>query len=606
MKRPGPLLLSARKRKLWIWAASIGVGTLAIAILASRYERFRATAAGDAHTAVSATFTDAAIARESLVRFTDVTAQSGIRMPAEEPPRHRSLPEDNGTGLAWGDYNGDGWPDLYVVRHTGGNRLFRNNGNGTFTDVTEQAGVGNPADFGMGATWVDFDDDGLLDLYVTNRGPNRLYKNMGNGTFVDVAPKAGVADPGWGTGTAWGDFDRDGHIDFYLCNYVNYDSDGLEPAVLHTSSRSGYEAPFTLNPNSYSPQPNRLFRNRGDGTFEDVTARCGVADPDGRSLGATFCDLHGNGWLDLFVVNDASPNRLYRNTGGDAGRTGPISFVDGSAAAGVADPRSSMGLSVGKVRVLSGDEDTSPDVFVTHWVAQGNALYERRVDPLGQIEDSLDPLGKLEYRDVARPRRLGEISLNRVGWGCALADFDLDGLVDIAVANGSTLEREDNPLLLKSEPMFIFMNDGAGFRDVAPLAGEATRKLYNARGLAVADFNHDGRLDIAIMTTEGVPVLLRNDTLNGNRSLTIRLKGRAAYCFGAKVEIWVGGRRQIRWYGSDVSYLSMHSTDMIFGLGRSDGASRVRVTWVDGKVSTMENVSAGYVEIDHATAPGGP
>lgn len=593
MNRPCRPRSSSRKRKLWIWTGSMGVGTLALAFLTLHFEHARAAAATDARGAVSETFSEAAVARESLVRFTDVTAQSGIRMPTVEPPRNRSLPEDNGSGLAWGDYNGDGWPDLYVVRHTGGNRLFRNNGNGTFTDVTKEAGVGNPADFGMGATWVDYNDDGLLDLYVTNRGANRLYKNLGNGKFMDVAAQAGVADPGgWSTGAAWGDFDRDGHIDLYLCNYVNYDSDGLEPAVPRLSSRNGYEAPYTLNPNSYSPQPNHLFRNRGNGTFEDVTARCGVADPDGRSLSATFCDLEGNGWLDLYVNNDDSPDRLYHNTGPDPGRVGPVRFVDMSDAAGVADPRSSMGLSVGFIRDRPGDPVGLPNLFITHWVAEGNALYESR----------MNPVGRFEYCDIARPLRLGEISLDRVGWGCAFGDFDLDGRVDIAVANGSTLEREDNPLLLKPQTMFLFMNNGQGFRDVAPLAGAATRRLYNARGLAVADFNHDGRLDIAIMTTEGVPVLLRNDTINGNRSLTIHLKGRAAFCFGAKVEVWVGGRRQIRWYGSDVSYLSMHSTDMIFGLGRAGGASRIRVSWMDGKVSTMDHVPAGYLQIDHSRA----
>jgi len=569
----------------------MAAGTLALAFYAIRFERVRGAESGDVRKDVSTAFTDAAIARSSPVRFTDVTAAAGLKMPTLELPRHRALPEDNGSGLAWGDYDGDGWADLYVVRHTGGNRLFHNNGNGTFTDVTEKTHVSNPGDFGIGARWVDYDGAGRLDLYVTNRGPNRLYRNMGDGTFAEVGERAGVADPQWGAGTAWGDFDRDGNIDFYLCNYVNYDSDGA-PSVQRMSTRDGYEAPFTLNPNSYDPQPNRLFRNRGDGTFEDVTARCKVADPDGRSLGATFCDLDGDGWLDLYVNNDVSRDRLFRNLGGDFGPDTPVEFVDISAMAGTADPRGSMGLSVGEFGELGGNQDGLPDLFITHWVAQENALYESRITAMG----------KLEYRDKTRDFGIGEISVDRVGWGCALADFDLDGRIDIAVANGSTLEQEDHPELLKPEPMFIFMNDGKGFRDVAALAGEATRKLYNARGLAVADFDHDGDVDIAIMTIEGTPVLLRNDTVTSNKSLTVYLDGKAAYSFGAKVDVVIAGRTQTRWWGADVSYASCHAAEMVFGLGTAGRADRVTVHWVDGKVSTLVHVPKGVVHIDHATA----
>ncbi len=567
-------------------------GTLVLVLFAIRVQHSRAAESGDVKTDLSATFKDAAIARVSPVRFTDVTASAGLQMGSEEPARHRALPEDNGSGLAWGDYDGDGWVDLYIVRHTGGNRLFHNNGNGTFTDVTAQAGVGNPHDFGIGATWVDYDNDGHLDLYVTNRGPNRLYRNRGDGTFVDVAPQAGVADPLWGTGTAWGDFDRDGNIDFYLCNYVNYDSDGREPLVQRASARDGYEAPFTLNPNSYDPQPNRLFRNRGDGTFEDVTARAKVADPEGRSLAATFCDLDGDGWLDLYVNNDVSRDRLFRNLGGALGPGAPLEFVDVSAVAGTADPRGSMGLSIAEIGDLTGHPDGLPDLFITHWVAQENAMYESRITALG----------KLEYHDKARDLRLGEISLDRVCWGSGFADFDLDGRIDLAVANGSTLEQETNPLLLKPEAMFIFMNDGVGFSDVAALAGEATARKYDARGLALADFDHDGKVDIALMTTEGVPVLLRNDTLTTHRALTLHLKGAPAFCFGAKVEVTVAGKTQIRWWGADVSYLSTHAAEMIFGLGEAGGADRIVVHWTDGKISTQQHISAGSVVIDHATA----
>lgn len=578
----------------------MALGTLVLGVLVWWFEWSHQTDRADARTGVSTEFVQSAMARETSVRFTDATATSGIRAVHGVPQRHRALPEDNGSGLAWGDFDGDGHPDLYVVNHPGigatpdwmspGNRLYRNGGDGVFVDVTEQAGVADRDGFGMGATFVDYDNDGDLDLSVTNRGPNRLYQNQGDGTFTDVAAHAGVADPLFGTGTAWGDFDRDGHVDFYLCNYVNYDSVGREPDAAE-SADGGYEAPFTLNPNAYDPQPNRLFRNRGDGTFEDVTARAGVADPDGRSLAATFVDLDGDGWLDLYVNNDVSPNRLYRNTGGDyPGR--PVAFIDLSTVTGTGDPRGSMGLSAAEISDMDGPSDGLPDLFITHWVAQENALYQSLATTVGIVE----------YRDKSRPFQLGEISIDRVGWGCAFVDLDLDGRVDIAVANGSTLEQKGDPLLLKPEPLFIFMNDGRGFRDVASLAGEATSMLYNARGLAAADFDADGDVDLAISTNQGEPHLLRNDTVTAHDSLTVRLKGPAAACFGAKIEVRASGRTQIRWWGADVSYLSQHGSDVIFGLGAVTSAESIRVTWSDGRVSTLHSIPAGRVQIDHGSA----
>jgi len=597
--------LTPRQRRLWWSGAATVAGLTALAVLVWWVDRLRDTSRADARANVSAQFSQSA-AGDSPLRFTDVTAAAGIVMRHGVPQRHRALPEDNGSGLAWGDYDGDGFPDLYVVNHSGiksanagptnSSHLFHNNGNGTFTDVTESAGVGNPGGFGMGATWVDYDDDGLLDLFVTCRGANRLYKNLGHGKFVDVAAKAGVADPGsWSCGAAWGDFDRDGRIDLYVCNYVNYDSEGMEPKATEKgagSNTSPYDAPFTLNPNSYNPQPNRLYRNRGDGTFEDVTARCGVANSDGRSLAATFVDLDGDGWLDLYVNNDVSPDRLYRNLGGDFGPGVPVTFLEISAQTGTADPRGSMGLSVAEVGDLCEAADGLPDLFITHWVTQENTFYLSHVTKTG----------KLEYLDKTRQFNLGEISIDRVGWGCAFVDLDLDGRVDIAVANGSTLEQSDNPLLLKPEPLFLFLNNGKSFRDVAPGSGPAAASLYNARGLAVADYDRDGDVDIALACNQGSPVLLRNDTATKNRSLTVLLRGRAAYCFGAKVEVVTGAHRQVRWWGADVSYLSMHAAELIFGLGAAPQADRIRVTWTDGNVSEVTHVAAGVVTIDHATA----
>jgi hypothetical protein len=587
--------LSARQRKLWVWSLAMTAGTLVLAAGAWWIDRWRDTDRSDERAGVTAEFTQSALAAETPVRFSDVTVTAGLALNDPVPPRRRALPEDNGSGLAWGDYDGDGWPDLYVVHHQGANRLFHNNRDGTFRDVTAAAGVGDPDGFGMGATWVDYDNDGRLDLYVTNRGPNRLYRNNGDGTFTDVAAKAGVALGGWSMGAAWGDYDRDGHIDLYVCCYVTYDSDGREapaPAgATAASDAAAFEVPFTLNPNSYSPQPNHLFRNRGDGTFVDVTAQAGVADPDGRSMAASFVDLDGDGWLDLYVNNDVSPDRLYHNGGADAPGE-PVAFLDDSAMTGTADSRGSMGLSVAEVGDLDGHADGLPDLFITHWVTQENALYQSLVMPNG----------RLEYRDKSRPYGLAEISIDRVGWGSAFVDLDLDGRIDIATVNGSTLEQTEHPALLRPEAMFLFTSDGTRFHDVSALAGEATARKYNARGLAAADYDGDGRVDLAISTNEGRVILLHNDSRTTNRSLKVLLKGPAAAAFGAKVEVRAGGRHQVRWWGADVSYLSMHAAELVFGLGAAPTADEVVVHWTDGRTSTLPHVAAGVVVAEYASA----
>jgi hypothetical protein len=374
-------------------------------------------------------------------------------------PRRRLLPEDTGSGLAWGDFDGDGDFDLYIVNYpadkstqdaaSGRCGLFRNDGDG-FTEIAEPAGVGNADGFGMGACWADYDDDGQLDLFVTNYG-----------------------------------------------------------------------------------RPNRLYRNRGDGSFEDVAEQAGVA----ASIWST----------------------------------------------GAADFRGSMGLSVGETGALNDNCDGLPDLFLTHWLAQENALYQS----LRLVEDCW------EYRDKTREFRLGEVSLNVVGWGCGFCDLDLDGRQDLVVANGSTLEHKDDPTRLIAEPAFVFWNDGRQFQEIAAQTGEALREPRSARGLAIADFNDDGLPDVAISINRGQPLLLLNETPTEHRFLKIRLRASSARCFGAKVELRSGARRQVQWYGADVSYLSQHAPELIFGLGTEDKADEVCVTWADGRTTTCQSVPAG-------------
>lgn len=564
---------------------------------AYRLQSLRETDLADASGSVTQSFLAGAETGAPPIRFVDVASELGIEMRHASGVRQRSLPEDTGSGLAFGDVDGDGAFDLYVVNMPGAggeiasNRLFLSRG-GTFLDVTDEAGVGDPDGFGMGASFADFDGDGDVDLLVTNRGPNRLYENLGDGTFRDVAERAGVADPLWSTGTAIGDYDRDGDLDFYVCNYVDYDDGGLGPDVLARQPGGGLGVPFTLNPSSFDPQPNRLYRNRGDGTFEEVGQTCGVQDPQGRSLGATFCDLDGDGWLDLYVNNDVSPNRLFRNRGGDDGPSRPVRFIDLSTITGTADPRGSMGLSVGEVGWMEGKCDGLPDLFITHWVAQENALYQ----------SVQRPRGAFEYRDRTRQYALGEISLDRVGWGCAFVDVDLDGRLDIAVANGSTLEEKSDPLRLRAESMFLFWNDGRRFHDLAAAAGANYARPRNGRGLAACDFDADGDVDLAVSENRGPLCLLRNETPRTQLSLAVRLDGPATACFGARVELVVGEVAQYRWQGADVSFLSGHAPEHVFGLGLQPRARKLRVRWADGAASELDDVPAGRVRVAH---PGG-
>lgn len=628
---------SRRLRRAWVSVAAVAAGTAALTGGAWWLQHVRET---DLRSAAGSVTTSAILAipdEAPAIRFTDVAAASGLTMRHGPGVRSHALPEDTGSGLAWGDVDGDGDLDLYVVNFAplsvqrgggtgaldGGNRLFRNDG-GRFVDVAATAGVADAEGFGMGASFADYDADGDVDLYVTNFGPNRLFRNGGDGTFDEVGAWAGVADPRWSTGAAWGDYDRDGHLDLYVANYVEWDTGSLAAAVDLDS-----EFPFTLNPNAYSPAGNRLYRNRGNGTFEEVAAAAGVEDADGRSLNAVFCDLDGDGWLDLFVANDASPNRLFRNRGAGAG--GHRGFEDLSAATGMADTRSGMGLSVldvagggggGAPAVAGGStgspdatgdpEDATratdaeadapagaaarnpsagpdgwPDLFVANWVAQDNALFRAVVEG--------DQLA--EFHDDARAFGLAEVSTQMVGWGTLAADIDLDGRTDLVVANGSTLQQPGRPRLLQPQPAFVFWNGGGRFYDVAPAAGDALAAAHDGRGLAGADFDGDGDVDVAIAVNRGAPLLLRNDTVTANHGLAVALDASDALRFGARIRVTVGEVTQARWVGGDASYLSMHAPDLPFGLGAATVADRVEVTWADGSTTVREGVPAGRVRL---------
>jgi hypothetical protein len=542
------------------------------------------------------------------LRFAEVAGEAGIDFVHGPGRRSRRLPEDTGSGLAWGDYDGDGDHDLYVVSFAGpfgeagpgvdgGNRLYRNDG-ARFVDVTESAGVADKGGFGMGAGFVDHDGDGDLDLYVTNVGANRLFRNRGDGGFDEVAAELGLDEPRWSVAAVWADFDRDGRLDVYLANYVRFDA---SVGAGQRGEGRWETVPLTLNPNVFGAEENALLLQRDDGGFEDVARPWGVANPGGRSLGATAVDVDDDGWLDLYVANDVSPNALFRSLGGELDPE--AGFEDWSAATGTADPRGSMGISVVDL-ALDGGVDGLPDLFITHWVTQENALYR----------GFRGPDGLMEYRDRAQMALLGQVSTDRVGWGSAFADLDLDGLPDLLVANGSTLESGDPPQLEAQAP-FVFWNEGERFHDLAPLVGGGFAEPVVARGLAVADYDLDGDVDVAMSLNRGPLRLFRNDSPDRGASSTVELRASAVLSRGARVSVAVGAAgpkagqsvaepgplpeagqppaaRQNRWVGADVSFASAHAAESLFGLGGDPGPVDVQVRWTDGRRTVWRGLPA--------------
>ncbi len=527
-------------------------------------------------------------------RFSDVTSQAGLDFVHFNGPRSSQLPEDMGSGAAWGDYDNDGDEDLFVVASGGALTLpaarrapcvlFENRGDGTFRRDKD---FPEPRIVGMAAAWGDYNGDGWLDLVVTGYNCLILYRNN-RGTFTVDSNLS--APPGFRAGAAWGDFDNDRDLDLYVCGYVRYKEAPGEQSK--TSRQYGNEVPYTLNPSSYEPERNLLFRNNGDGTFKEVGAELAVDNPKGRSLNALWHDFNDDGQLDIYVANDISDNVLYLNKNG--------TFTDISHAAWVADYRGAMGLTAGD---WNGDGDD--DLFVTHWIAQENALYDSLLAENAQRET---PLTQLRFMDAADMAGLGQIALHSIGWGTVFADLDADGWLDLLVANGSTFETGDVPPRLRPQPPFLFWNrEGKSFHNLAPL-NDALAQKHVGRGLAAADYNGDGILDFVIVNhAEGVKLFRggtappANEEANNAESgnwVILRLRSRSAgdgalngHGEGARLIAHVNGRRLRRSVGG-ASYLSQSSRNVHFGLGRAEGIDSLEVFWLGGGRDIYSNLQA--------------
>ena len=519
-------------------------------------------------------------AASSGFRFADVTSQAGIHFEHNSGAYGgKYLPETLGSGCAFLDYDRDGWQDILLINgmdwpghktRRSTMRLYHNNGNGTFTDVTARAGLDVEL-YGMGVAVGDYNNDGFPDILVTCVGQNRLFRNTGKGTFVDVTHASGLGRrEGFSTSALWFDYDRDGLLDLFVCNYVKWSPEHDVFCSLDGKHKS------YCTPEAYRGETCWLFRNRGNGTFEDVTASSGIFDSSSKSLGVALIDADQDGWPDLLVANDTQPNKLYRNQ-----RNG--TFKDAAVEAGLAFSNEGKARAGMGVDVADFDNAGTPGVAITNFDNEMIGLYR---------------LSKKDFEDIAVESGVGLASKSSLGFGCAFLDANLDGWLDFAVANGHIDEtvRNIRGNVGYAQPAQLFLNSGKGtFRDVAAEVGGGFDQPKVGRGLAYADFDRDGDLDLLLTTNHGPAYLYRNDQLAGNRSIRFRLVGTKSNrdAIGAAVRISVGGLAQYRVVKGGSSYLSQSELPLTFGLAKRDRIESVVVDWPSGRTEEYKNLIAG-------------
>jgi len=524
------------------------------------------------------------------VTFIDATKKAGINFTHFQGTRTFQLPEDMGSGAAWGDYDNDGWLDLFVVNFAGPLAqdekispeqpaacvLYHNNQDGTFTDMSIQAGL-DKTYWGMAAAWGDFDNDRWPDLFISTYGQNHVFHNNGDGTFTERSDQAGIsAYEGFWTGVALGDFNLDGYLDVYICGYVRY----AYQTVIESSMQYDVEVPASINPSAFPPEPNLLFRNNRDGTFTEVAKQAGVTGENGRSLCAVWADFNADGWPDIYVANDVSDNVFYQNLGD--GR-----FAEISHSALVADYRGAMGIAVG-----DWDRDADYDMFVTHWVAQENALYDNLYT---QLTSGPDPLRELRFMDAADRYGLGQIALDFIGWGTSFIDYDNDGKLDLFVVNGSTFQQKENPNLLIPMRDQLFWNKGnqEGFFEVSSVSGAVFKEPFVGRGAAFGDYDNDGDVDVFIVNNGGPAQLLQNAGGSKHNWIEVLLEGVASNTsgIGGKVRVTTSQSSQIQQVGAQGSYCSQNSLIQHFGLNDVQQIDSLEVLWPSGKRQLFTDIS---------------
>ena len=523
----------------------------------------------------------AAAQNKSQIHFTDITARAGIRFIHNNGAFGKKwLPETMGSGCAFIDYDNDGWPDILLINSEDfpGHKihgpttlkLYHNNHNGTFTDVTRKAGLAVGM-YGMGVAVGDYDNDGNDDVFVTALGQSHLFHNNGNGTFTDVTRAAGLWGPNeFSTGAAWVDYDHDGLLDLVVANYVQWTEKGDLYCTLDGSHKS------YCTPESYKGASLRLWHNLGHGKFEDVTQKAGLYDPTSKSLGITTLDYNGDGWPDILVSNDTQPNKLYVNkhngTFAEQGMPAGIAFSEDGVA------RAGMGVDTADY-----DHSGHPSILITNFANQMVSLYHNEGNGL--------------FVDEAPRSSIGRDSLLTLGFGCFFFDYDLDGWPDIFVADGhieDQIEKVQKTVKF-AEPPHLFHNLGGGkFQEVTAAMGSVFASPKVARGAAYADIDNDGDLDILVTTNAGRAYLFRNEGGTDN-SLRIKLVGTKSNRdgIGAVAHVNVAGTKQDQMLRSGSSYLSQSELVLTFGLGQAAKADGVEIDWPSGQVDKLSNVAAG-------------
>jgi enediyne biosynthesis protein E4 len=484
--------------------------------------------------------------------------------------KEKYLPESTGAGCAFLDYDNDGWMDIYLVNSGPSdfykpslplrNALYRNNRDGTFTDVTEKAGVAGNG-YGMGVALGDYNADGFPDLYLTQYGRSILYRNNGDGTFTDVTEHAGVAAPGWASSAVWFDYDNDGRLDLFVCRFVDFDR-----SKHHHCGAPNIPALAGMNefcyPKVYGPMASWLFHNNGDGTFSDVSQKTGITDNPGKSWGVVATDINNDGWMDLFVANDTVANFLFLNHGGK--KFEEIGFTAGVAYGPEGKARSGMGVDSADF-----DQDGWMDLFVTNLDHELFALYQNKRDET--FDDKAGPLGIAAATQVMS------------GWGLKFFDYDNDGNLDLFIANGhpDDLIEKIKPNVTYSEPLLLLRNTGKGFENLGEESGPLFKRSLSARGMALGDFDNDGSVDVLIAVNNGAPVLLHNNAGRQNHWLGANLIGKKSNpdAVGARITYQAGDLKRSRMKVGGGSYLSSHDPRMVLGLGKREKIDWLEVKW---------------------------
>ena len=517
------------------------------------------------------------------VTFTEVTArESGITWVHNNAmSAQRYLPETVGAGCAFFDYDNDGWMDVYLVnsgpsdfyapKASPKNALYRNNRDGTFTDVTDKAGVAGET-FGMGVAAGDYDGDGWQDLYVTSYGRNILYHNNRDGKFTDVTDKAGVGAPGWSTCATWFDYDKDGRLDLFVSSFVLYNKE-----MSCGNNRLGRN--FYCIPRIFKPQPSRLFHNNGDGTFADVSRESGIAGSPGKSFGAVATDVNNDGFSDLFVANDTMPNFLFVNKGN--GKFEEVGLASGVAYSDAGSARSGMGVDAADF-----DNDGWQDLFVANIDQELFSLYHNQKD--------------LTFTD--EPGEIAPATRLLSGWGLKFFDYDNDGDQDLFLANGHPDDMvETLTMRVKyKEPLVMFENTGRGYNDVSAQSGAVFGKTFPARGMTAGDYDNDGDIDLLISNNGEAPLLLRNDGGSRNNWLGLQLVAAKSNPggVGALINWQAGTLKQSRLKTSGGSYLASHDPREILGIGRNDKIDSLEIRWPSGKVDKLSNLPVNtYIKV---------